>query len=350
LRLSGPHTEEIRALHVIPGQPEGSVMIFARREAGSLRLAGIRVESFYLTSRTSLRTLVQEWRRFRRHVAEFRPHIVHAHFGTLTGLFCVAASPVPVILTFRGTDLNPDPMLPRWRTDLGRFFSRISAIRARRVVCVTEQLKRRLWWGRQKTCVMPGSVNFDLFQPMEREEACELLGWEPQTKRVLFNFGRFPVIKRPDLAARAVDVARTIVGNIDLIQLDGNTPPETMPAVYNAVDCILVTSDWEGSPTIVREAMACNLPIVSVDVGDVAEMTQGAAPGTIAERDPAKLGQAVADILKSRARSNGRSLISHLNEEVVAGEVRRLYESALGREKAQAHRGMRSTSAEHLLP
>lgn len=325
-------------------------MIFARREAESLRLAGIRVQNFYLASRTSLSVLLREWRRFRREQAEFRPHLVHGHFGTMTGLFCVLASRIPVVLTFRGTDLNPDPTLPGWRTILGRFFSRISAIRASRIICVTAQLRDRLWWGRKKVSVMPGSVNLELFRPIEREEACRRMGWNVESRKVLFNAGHFPKIKRPDLAAKAVRIAQEIVGNVELIELKGDTPPEMIPTVLSAADCVLVTSDWEGSPTIVREAMACNLPVVSVNVGDVPEMIRESAPGAIVDRDPAKLGEAVAEVLKFPMRSNGRERIAHLGEERVAFQIRQIYESALGWNEKREHGELPSRSVERLVP
>jgi teichuronic acid biosynthesis glycosyltransferase TuaC len=38
---------------------------------------------------------------------------------------------------------------------------------------------------------------------------------------------------------------------------------EQVPIWLNASDVLLVTSHHEGSPTIVKEALACNLPIVS---------------------------------------------------------------------------------------
>lgn len=42
-----------------------------------------------------------------------------------------------------------------------------------------------------------------------------------------------------------------------------------MPLYYNASDVLLFTSHREGSLNVIKEAMSCNLPIVSTNVGDV---------------------------------------------------------------------------------
>ena len=79
--------------------------------------------------------------------------------------------------------------------------------------------------------------------------------------------------------------------SVRLEVLDGNVAPARVPALMNAADCLLVTSDAEGSPTVVQEALATNLPVVSVDVGDIAERLEGVAirgwPGGIRTRSGA---------------------------------------------------------------
>ncbi|NJO06276.1 MAG: glycosyltransferase family 4 protein [Chloroflexaceae bacterium] len=99
----------------------------------------------------------------------------------------------------------------------------------------------------------------------------------------------------------------------------------------NAADCLLFTSDYEGSPNIVKEAMACNLPIVSVDVGDVVERLKDVQPSRIVQRDPHDLGQAVADILTMGKRSNGREIAEReLSNEHIAKRIIDVYRQARG--------------------
>jgi glycosyltransferase involved in cell wall biosynthesis len=93
----------------------------------------------------------------------------------------------------------------------------------------------------------------------------------------------------------------------------------------NAADCLLLTSDWEGSPNVVKEALACNLPVVSVDVGDVRERLERVRPSVIVPRDSAEIGKAISDILKRGQRSNGRESGNVLSSETVSRRIVSLY-------------------------
>jgi len=135
-------------------------MIFARRQAESLVRQGVEVNLFYLRSRTSLRELAREWRRFRRRVHRVNPQVIHAHFGTMTAWFAAWAAPLrPLVITYRGSDLNATPQGARWQARLraaaGRAMSQFAALRAARIVCVSRQLRERLWWRRGNAVVMP---------------------------------------------------------------------------------------------------------------------------------------------------------------------------------------------------
>src|SRR6202035_3211140 len=95
----------LRVMFVIPGEPVGTSMIFARRQAGSLTAEGVEVSAFYLLSRTSPIKLARELVRFRRQLRRDDPQLVHAHFGTMTAMFtALAAVDKPLVITYRGSD------------------------------------------------------------------------------------------------------------------------------------------------------------------------------------------------------------------------------------------------------
>jgi len=305
-------------------------MPFAKREAQQLERAGVVPHLFFLRSRTSPIGLASEWRRLRREIREFRPDLVHAQFGTVTAFTAVFGSTVPVVVTFRGTDLNRDPGVTRVRYLVSRLLSQIAALGAARMVCQSRQLRSRLWWRRSRVTVLAGSIDLERFHSMPQEKARDALGWKNNERVVLFNAGTLVrKVKRLDLAKSAVAEAQKIVEGVRLVILDGSVSPDEVPIYMNASDCLLVTSDSEGSPTIVREAMACNLPIVSVDVGDVAERLRDVTESEITSRDPRELGAAVAKFLVARTRSNGRwrareFSVNRFNQELVS-----VYERAL---------------------
>jgi glycosyltransferase involved in cell wall biosynthesis len=160
-------------------------------------------------------------------------------------------------------------------------------------------------------------VSLERFDIISKKEARGLLEWMDEDRVVLFNAGKGRGGKRLDLAQEAVKVAHTYINNFRFVVLDGNVPPGKVPILMNAADCLLMTSDYEGSPNVVKEAMACNLPVVAVNVGDVPERLRDVQPSRIVTRDPQALGQAIADILKLNCRSNGRVIVKRDASEIV---------------------------------
>jgi len=318
----------LRVLAVIPESPHAASMIFVMKQVASLQGAGIQCESFLLASRTSPRLLFREWKRLRRAIQASQPDFVHAQFGTMTSFLTVLSTARPVVISFRGSDLNPYKSKYQLRQCVGRLLSQLSALRAARIICVSAQLRERLWWRRDCVTVIPSGVDTAIFRPRPREAARHDLGWDLDERVVLFNAGADPVSKRLDLATSSVEEARAACGEIRLHVLDGNVSPGLIPVLMNAADCLLLTSDWEGSPNVVKEAMACNLPVVTVDVGDVRERLAGVEPSRIVTREPRDIGRGIAEILELGRRSDGCKAIGELAVDVISSRLASAYEMA----------------------
>ena len=380
----------LRVLFVIPGEDHGNSMIFARRLAHSLARTSVEVECFYLRSRTSPTILTREFFRLRGHIARFQPALVHAQFGTMTAMLAaLAAGRRPLAITYRGGDLNPSPPahtrsseelaqnggrreavpdssggarrtlcasveLARTterpyqarsaeparvssglegravRASMARLLSQLAALRAPLIVCVSEGLRQRLWWGRNRAVVLPSGVDTEQFQPEARDAARARLGWPPDERVVLFNAGRDPGNKRLDLAVAAAAVARRSWPNLRLEILYGEADPSRVAALMNASDCLLVASDAEGSPSVIQEALACAVPILSVDVGDAAERLRGVTNTGIVERDAESIGRALAEITAVPLRTNGPEAVGELSFDCIARRLGDLYRGTLG--------------------
>jgi glycosyltransferase involved in cell wall biosynthesis len=318
----------MRVLFVIPGEAQGSSMVFARRQAESLAREGVEVEVFHLRSRTSLWVLAREGVRFRRTVRSFDPQVIHAHFGTVTALFAAWAAPMrPLVITFRGSDLNLSPSL---RSLAGQVLSQIAALRARRIVCVSRQLRERLWWRRGVVIILPSGVDPEVFCPEPRFAARRRLGWDDDERVVLFNAGHDPATKRLDLASEALRFTQGLLKGVRMEVLDGTTPPARVPELLNAADCLLLTSDREGSPTVIQEALACNLPVISVDVGDTVERLRGMQCSAIVPREAAAIASELARVLRTPTRSDGRRKVAEFSAPRIAGELCRMYGELAG--------------------
>jgi teichuronic acid biosynthesis glycosyltransferase TuaC len=321
----------MRILFVAPGAQNGPHMPFVRREAEALRAAGHEVGLFRFDNR-SYRYFASELRRLRAAVRRLRPDLVHAQFGKFNALLA-ALGGAPLVVTFRGTDINRNARYSAGRAALGVAASQLAACFARGIVCVSGEIRQKVLACRWRpSLVVPTGVDLKLFQPADRTAARARLGYGLDERIVLFNAGKNPAVKDPELARAAVDEARRLAGDIRFVVLDGWAPPEQIPLYMNAADVLLLTSFTEGSPTVVQEAMACNLPVVSVDVGDVRERLQGvAACEVLSSRDPAEIGSALARVLQDARRSDGRAHAVALGVEAIAARLADFYRLALGR-------------------
>ncbi len=317
-------------LRILFVTPAALPMPFVRREAEALRAAGHVVEVFGFDNAS-----YRPWRvaaqilKLRAAVRRLRPDVVHAQFGKFNALAAaLAAGRVPLVITFRGTDINRNSRYSILRSALGVAASQLAALAARGIVCVSREIASKLW--KKGSIVIPTGVDTRLFVPGDRALARRRLGLGLHERIVLFNAGRNPAVKDPELAAAAVAQARRLLGEVRFVVLEGNVAPDDVPLYMNAADVLLVTSKTEGSPTVVQEAMACNLPVVSVDVGDVRERLTGVSHcAVVASRDPAPLGAALAEALRAPRRSNGRAHAQALSVEAIAERLQQIYGAVL---------------------
>ncbi|MFC4541764.1 glycosyltransferase [Halosolutus amylolyticus] len=256
--------------------------------------------------------------------------LVHANYG-LTAPFALAQPNLPVVLSLWGTDLDGE---------LG-WLSKLCAKRCDATIVMSERMKRELG---QDSHVIPHGIDVDLFEPMPQSEAIDRLGWDPDAKHVLFPYKAEREVKNYPRAERIVEAVRDDVSNPVRLQTARDVPHERMPRYMNAADCLLLTSDREGSPNVVKEAMACNLPVVSVDVGDVRERLDGVSPSEVCRTD-AELRRALATVLDRGTRSNGRELADRISTDRMAARIHEVYRDVCaGQPSAERDRSNRLTS------
>ncbi len=324
-----PQHRPVRVVAVIPGDGQGSSFIFARRQVQSLQEAGsIEIKTFLFDTGKSLSIYLRNCHLLRRAIRSSNPDIVHAHYGTMTALACALVSSKPLLITFQGSDLNPEPGYSWLRTRSGLICSHLAAIRARQVICVSRQLAATLWWCRRGITIIPSGINLQEFVAIDRVDARRRLGWDLHEPVVLFNAGRAPIVKGLALAENVIERVR-LRRQIRFEVMRGDVSPEKVPVLMSAADCLLVTSLSEGSPTVVREALACSLPVISVDVGDVRERLRGVHPSWVVSRNPEEISAVVLAILEQPVRSNGRAAAEATSHSNIARQILQLYYSML---------------------
>jgi teichuronic acid biosynthesis glycosyltransferase TuaC len=297
----------MKVLYVIPGSSNPNAFSFSKEQIACTQQTGIETYTFQLESRLNPFTLVREYFRYKKELKSFNPDIVHAHYGTVNGYFATLGHNKPFVITFHGSDLNTSTV-GRFRDKLGKFLSRVTAKKADHIICVSQKLKDKLGTMSHKADIIPMGADDIFFQPLDMAPCRETLGFDKNTRYVLFN-GSDPVVKRLALAEATMLNLKDKIFHSEMVVLSGKLSKDTIKLYLNACDALLVCSISEGSPVIVKEAMACNLPIVSNDVGDIKQVIDGTFPGIITEDDPRKLSEALHTIFSGLRRSNGRNIL-----------------------------------------
>jgi glycosyltransferase involved in cell wall biosynthesis len=195
------------------------------------------------------------------------------------------------------------------------------------VIVVSEHMKGELPPG-VAAHVIPSGLDFGLFRPIPRDEARRHLGLPLDRRLVLFAGSPDWPRKRYALARQAVDVlARTLPA--DLVVAWG-VPHDDIPYYMSACDVMAFTSMLEGSPNVVKEALACDLPVVSVPVGDVPDRLRGVANCELcADERPETIAAALERVLRRGGRSTGRAAVRELDERLLTQRVIEIYQSVM---------------------
>jgi glycosyltransferase involved in cell wall biosynthesis len=266
-----------------------------------------------------------------------RYDVVHGHYS----LWCVPARlqwTTPVIAAYLGSDVLGVPTHSGAPTRKGIFVSHLSRWLCRYVDAVTvksEQMKQTL--GRDDVVVIPDGVDFTLFQPLPRAAARTALNWDQEGSYVLFANNPARPEKGYPLATAAVERLRARGVSAELVVANG-LPQTTLVQYINASNVLLLSSQHEGSPNVVKEAMACNVPVVSTDVGDVAQIIGHTDGCYVCPHDLDALAEALEKALQHAQPTTGRDDIAHLDRRIIVNQVVALYESVVARSATVRHR------------
>jgi len=238
-------------------------------------------------------------------------NLIHAHYG-LSGLLASFQWMVPVIITFHGSDINKTSNFP-----LSFIASRLSDEN----IFVHPAQPRKLKIKHKDNYIIPCGVDLSTFYPIDKFTARNKLGWDLSKKYILFSSHFHNPVKNVDLAHQAI---KHCVQDIEFIELKGYSK-EQVCTLMNGADLLLVTSHSETGPIVVKEAMACNCPIISTDVGDVSVVIDKATLCFVLPHDPIEIAAKINNILKFPKRSNGRDYIYNYDLNRVAVKVESVY-------------------------
>ena len=219
-------------------------------------------------------------------IKEYQPDIVHAHCGHV-GAQAVLQRRVPVVTTFHGSDVNSRKMRP-----IASFASLLSC----ESFFVSKKLMQTLRIKGRHNSIIPCGVDVSTFHPKDKEDCKKRLGIDKNY--ILFASDFENSVKNPKLAKAVA----THFPDLELREIK-NRSREEVSQLINGAELVLMTSFTEGSPQIIKEAISCGQRVVSVDVGDVREQTEGLCNCRICDADETKLVSAVREVLKEPLES-----------------------------------------------
>ena len=303
---------------IVGNSKKGGFAPFISEQGRALQSAGVDVEYFGVTGKGLvgyLRCLPS----LRRAIKQFEPDVVHAHYG-LSGLLSTLQRKVPVVVTYHGSDINLRRVRP---------FSRLAMLLSCHNIFVSRRTMQIMKPKRRYT-LLPCGIDLSDLQLTDKQTARQLMHLKQDGRYVLFAGAADNRVKNFALAQQAVDL---LGKDVQLIELRGYSR-EQVTLLMCAVDAFVMTSFTEGSPQVVKEAMACGCPIVSVDVGDVRERTEGTDGCYVtSNRDPQELACWLEKAMTFAGKTNGREKViaDGLDNRQVAESLIKIYSEVVAK-------------------
>lgn len=302
---------------------------FVKRQADSLEALGVKIDALPIrgyAGRGAYGEAAAAVARLNRHC----PYdVVHAHYGH-AGLVARLQFRAPLVVTYWGSDLLGTP-----RSEGGiTLKTRIEAAVFRQLapVCAATmtqsvQMEGRLPLScRSRNHVIPAGIDLERFKPLGRDDARGQLGWDPTRKVALFA-------ANPDLSTKNFPLAQEVCGRLSEnghpvdLRVAWGVDPDLIPVWMSAADALLFPSRSEGSPNVIKEAMAAELPIVSTPVGDVEERLRGVPGCFVRPSDPEELADALVAALAHGRTPEARTAVAPLGMRAIGERVVSVYES-----------------------
>ena len=249
-----------------PKNPNSSPFIYRQYEF--LKRHGIEVDVFHLQSNHNPINYLIGWIKVRKLIWDNSYDVVHAQWGHSATL--AIPTKLPLVITFRGMDLEGIVNKNGNYSIYGKLLITVSKFASKfadEIVVVSKRLGDKLKNTNYK--ILPSGIDLNLFKPLDKLDCRKKLGLPYNKKIILFTASPDHPRKRFHLAKQAVEILKNKF-ECELV-ICTNQTHENVVLFMNAADCLILNSAAEGSPNVIKEALACNLSIVSTRVGDVEE-------------------------------------------------------------------------------
>lgn len=308
----------MRILLVHSGNAVGSdsqKYTFVREQGEALHQLGCEVE-YYAVVGKGFQGYLRNVKPLRSKIHEWKPDIIHAHYG-LCGMVAVLASrkKVPVVITCH----NGETL-----TKYGNIITSLAIRRADYTICVAQHIYDKLYLKPKHYCIQPCGIDLKDLPLVDKVVATKEMNLPADKINILFGGSFSNTRKNAPLAETAIALLKR--DDINLIEMKGFNRSQ-VAMLLNGCDMLLLPTKSEGSPQVLKEAMACNCPIVATDVADIAFLLKDVTNSYVTTFDPKDIADKIQRVIACGERTNGceRIMSLGLDNPQVAEKILKIY-------------------------
>lgn len=301
----------MKILFVSSGNSKHGISPIVKNQGNSLMSIGHEI-SFFTINGKGIKGYLSHVFILRNFLKKHSFDVIHAHYS-LSAITASLAGTKPLVVSLMGSDIKASAFLKYCiRIFKSLFWKRV----------IVKSIDMKLSANLKEAEVVPNGVDFKKFKPTVREEALHITGWNVEKKHILFTANPKRREKNYQLAKEAFEKMND---NSTELHCLIDIPNDLIPFYLNASDVVLLTSLWEGSPNVIKEAMACNCKIVSVPVGDVEQVITDTLNCFIVDFNADDIAEKLTKSLSLPRKTNGREKIANLDASLVAKQLTTIY-------------------------
>ena len=297
---------------------QSSDYTFVREQGEALRGLGLDVFYFAIKGK-GVKGYISSLSGLKESIRDNHIDLVHAHYG-FCGALAVLQRKVPVIITFH----NGETLSFK-----GKLISSAAAWLSKYNIFVAQHIHDKLFKVPKEYSIIPCGIDLKLLPLVSKEEAVKAMGLRTDVPNILFGGSFSNARKNYPLAKEALAL---LPYEVNLIEMKGFSRAE-VDQLLCGCDLFLMPTKSEGSPQVVKEALACNCPIVATGVADIPELLSGVSNCYTTGFDASEIAGRIDTIIKSGQRSNGREKVISMNLDnpLVAKRIKMIYEKVLSK-------------------
>lgn len=270
---------------------------FVKEQGDALANQGVSVFYFAVKGKGA-KGYLSSLPRLKQEIKDKEIDLIHAHYG-FCGALCILQQAVPVVITFH----NGETLTPK-----GKLVSSLAARFSDYNIFVAQHIHDKLLSIPERYSILPCGIDMNQLPLLEKQTAIREMGLPEDRPNILFGGSFSNDRKNYPLAKAAIDL---LPFSVNLIEMKGFNRSEVNKLLCGC-DLFLLPTKSEGSPQVVKEALACNCPIVATGVADIPQLLEGVRNSYTTGFDAREIASRIELILQNGERSDGRRRISEL--------------------------------------